>query len=63
MTVEAVGEPVQRELDLRGAPADQPYQVLGTFRFRLDREAAVTIANGAGGHLHADAVQLVPAPR
>ena len=29
----------------------------------LDRPASVTITNGAAGHLHADAVQLVSAPR
>ncbi|MEC7583480.1 MAG: FAD-dependent oxidoreductase [Planctomycetota bacterium] len=51
--------PVEREIDLRADPGEQPYVVLGTFRFRLDRPGSVTLTNRGGGFLHADAIQLV----
>ena len=50
---------VEREIDLRADPGTQPFVVLGSFRFRLDKPASVTLTNRGGGFLHADAVQVV----
>lgn len=45
------------------APLPQGFVSLGVFRFEPGKPAAVTLATaGADGNVHADAVQLLPAP-
>jgi len=59
VTVDNGSTRVERQVDLRQRPDRASFAVLGTFRFRLDRAASVSIENSGEGFLHADAVQLV----